>query len=148
MSGALHVLFRVGDTDYALPAVDVLQMESYEGATQVPGTAGFVAGLLQVRGRVVPVVDLRLRFGLAPLAPTLDTRVVVVHKGGRTVGLVVDSAREVVTLDDAAVKPPPDVLASNGRGFVRAVAQAGKRLVMLIDFTKVIGEEQSHGDRL
>jgi len=137
----LHVLFRVGDTNYVLPAGDVLQMESYEGATAVPGTAGYVAGLVQVRGRVVPVVDLRARFGLPPVAPTIDTRVVVVQSAERTVGLLVDSAREVVELEAGALKPPPAVIASGGHGFVKAVAQTGKRLVMLIDFAKVIGEE-------
>jgi len=141
-TGALHVLFRVGDTDYVLPAGDVLQMESFDGATPVPGTAGYVAGLVQVRGRVVPVVDLRARFGLPPVAHTIDTRVVVVQSAERTVGLLVDSAREVVQLPPDALKPPPAVVASAGNGFVKAVAQTGKRLVMLIDFAKVIGEQE------
>ena len=137
----LHVLFRVGDSDYVLPAADVLQMESYGGATHVPGAADYVAGLVQVRGRVVPVVDLRARFGLPPVTPTLDTRVVVVQREERTVGLLVDSAREVLQLEAEALKPPPEVLAKDGRGFVKAVAKSGQRLVMLIDFAKVIGEE-------
>jgi purine-binding chemotaxis protein CheW len=143
----LHVLFRVGDAEYVLPASEVLQMESYSGATAVPGTAPYVAGLVQVRGRVVPVIDLRARFGLPALAPTLDTRVVIVQRDERTVGLVVDSAREVVQLAPGALKPPPDVLASSTRSFVKAIAQAGQRLVMLIDFARVIGEEQAHGGR-
>jgi purine-binding chemotaxis protein CheW len=147
MSGAsvLHVLFRVGDTDYVVPASDVLQMESFGGATSVPGTASYVAGLVQVRGRVVPVVDLRARFGLPPAAPTIDTRVVVVQRDERSVGLLVDSAREVVQLAPETLKPPPDVLAKDGRGFVRAVAKVGERLVMLIDFEKVIGEGKQDG---
>jgi purine-binding chemotaxis protein CheW len=140
----LHVVFRVGETDYVVPASDVLQMESYAGATVVPGTASYVAGLVQVRGRVVPVIDLRARFGLPPVAPTLDTRIVVVQRDERNVGLLVDSARDVVQLAPEALKPPPDVLARDGRGFVRAVAKVGERLVMLIDFEKVIGEEQPH----
>lgn len=138
---ALHVLFKVADTEYVLPASEVLQMESYGGATPVPGTAGYVAGLVQVRGRVVPVIDLRARFGLPPAAPTLDTRVVVVQRDERTVGLLVDAAREVVQLDADAVEPPPEVLANASSGFVKAVAHAGTRLVLLIDFGKVIGEE-------
>ena len=72
----LHVLFKVDDTLYALPADVVLQMESYTGATMVPGAPEFVAGIIQLRGRVVPVVDLRARFGLAPKERTLETRVV------------------------------------------------------------------------
>jgi purine-binding chemotaxis protein CheW len=142
---SLYVLFRVGDGEYALPAADVAQMESYQGATPVPGTAPHVIGLVQMRGRVVPVVDLRRRFGLPAAQPTLDSRVVVVDRGGRAVGLLVDSAREVVHLDDGAIEAPPEVLTTQGDRFVRSVARTGDRLLMLIDFQKVVGEEGSHG---
>jgi purine-binding chemotaxis protein CheW len=145
---ALHVLFRVGDSDYVLPASDVLQMESYRGATPVPGAAEYVAGLVQVRGRVVPVVDLRIRFGLPPVEQTLDTRVVVVQREERTIGLLVDSAREVLQIEEDTLKAPPEVLRHDGKSFVKAVAKSGQRLVMLIDFAKVIGEERDHGGTL
>ena len=90
----LHVVFKVDGAEYALPAADVLQMESFTGATPVPGAPSHVAGLVQVRGRVIPVVDARARFGLPPVERTLDSRVVVGQLGDRTVGLLVDSARE------------------------------------------------------
>jgi purine-binding chemotaxis protein CheW len=146
----LHVLFQVGDAEYVLAAADVVQMESFSGATRVPGAAPHVAGLVQVRGRVVPVVDARARFGLPHADPTLDTRVVVVRDGAREVGLLVDRAREVLHLDPKQFQPPPPVVAESSRGFVRSVAQAEKRLLMLIDLGKVIGhepltEEGSHG---
>ncbi|MET0594169.1 MAG: chemotaxis protein CheW, partial [Polyangiaceae bacterium] len=97
-----------------------------------------------VRGRVVPAIDLRTRFGLEPAEPTIDTRVVVGQVGHRVVGLVVDSAREVVNLPNTAFRPPPDVIAEQTQGFVQSIAEAGQRLVMLLDFPKVIGEESSH----
>jgi purine-binding chemotaxis protein CheW len=92
----LHVLCKIADAEYVLPAADVLQMESFAGATKVPGAAAPVAGLVQIRGRVVPVLDLRLVFGFERIEPTIDSRVVVMQKDGRTVGLLVDSAREVL----------------------------------------------------
>jgi purine-binding chemotaxis protein CheW len=142
----LHVVFKVDGAEYALPAADVLQMESFTGATPVPGAPSHVAGLVQVRGRVIPVVDARVRFGLPPVQRSLDTRVVVGQLGNRTVGLLVDSAREVLKLDPAQVKPPPPLVVEGARGFVKAVAQVGPRLVMLIDFPRVIGEETPDGD--
>ena len=156
----LHVVFRVGSAEYVLPAADVLQMESFTGATPVPGSPPYVAGLVQVRGRVLPVIDARARFGLPPAERTLDTRVVVGQLGARTVGLIVDSAREVVKLDPAQLKPPPPLVAEQARGFVKAVAQlggsasgnetrngsGGGRLLMLIDLPKVVGEEQAHAE--
>ena len=156
----LHVVFRVGTAEYVLPAADVLQMESFTGATPVPGSPPYVAGLVQVRGRVLPVIDARARFGLPPIERTLDTRVVVGQLGERTVGLIVDSAREVVKLDPAQLRPPPPLVTEQANGFVKAVVQlggaqdgrgagreaVGGRLLMLIDLNKVVGEEQAHGE--
>lgn len=142
----LHVLCRVADADYVLPAADVLQMESYSGATRVPGATSEVAGLVQIRGRVVPVVDLRVLFGFPAIEPTINSRVVVMTRGDRTIGLLVDSAREVLKIPAADFQPPPSVVAQQTDGIVKAVAQSGSRLLMLIDFGKVIGEEQTHGE--
>jgi purine-binding chemotaxis protein CheW len=119
-------------------------MESYVGATPVPGALPYVAGVIQVRGRVVPVVDLRSRFGLPPGAATIDSRVVVVELDQRTVGLLVDSAREVVKLSPEQIQPPPPMMAYGAEGFVKAVAHLDKRMLMVIDFAKVIGEEPVH----
>ena len=142
---ALHVLCKIGDAEYVLPAADVLQMESYTGATKVPGAAEQVVGLVQIRGRVVPVLDMRIVFGLPAVTPTLDSRVVVMKRGERTVGLLVDSAREVLKIPPGDFQPPPPVVVQQTDGLVKGVVQAGNRLLMLIDFTKVIGEEQEHG---
>jgi purine-binding chemotaxis protein CheW len=146
MSGALHVLFKVADTDYVVPAADVLHMESFTGATKVPGTESHVVGLMQIRQRVVPIIDLRVRFGLTVATATLDSRVVVVQSAERAVGLLVDSAREVVEIAAEAFHAPPEVIAHRAQGFVTALAQAGARLVMLIDLRKVIGEEALSGE--
>ena len=142
----LHVLCRVADADYVLPAADVVQMESFAGATKVPGAASEVAGLVQIRGRVVPVLDLRVVFGFPTIEPTINSRVVVMSHGERTIGLLVDSAREVLKIPAADFQPPPPVIAQQTDGMVKAVAQVGPRLLMLIDSTKVIGEEQRHGE--
>jgi purine-binding chemotaxis protein CheW len=140
----LHVVFRVADADYLVAAADVLQMESYAGATRVPGALPYVAGVVQVRGRVVPVVDLRVRFGLPAVEATLDSRIVVVQHRERTVGLLVDSAREVIKLTPEQLQPPPRMVADGDEGFVKAVAHLGQRLLMLVDFVKVIGEDSTH----
>jgi purine-binding chemotaxis protein CheW len=141
----LHVVFKVAGAEYAIPASEVLQMDSFTGATPVPGASSHVAGLVQVRGRVVPVVDARSRFGLPPAERTLDSRVVVGQLGTRTVALLVDSSREVVKLAPEQLQPPPPMVAEQSQGFVKAVAQLGQRLVMIIDFPRVVGEEKNHG---
>ena len=141
---SLYVVFKVAEAEYALAASDVLLMETFQGATRVPGTQRHVIGLVQIRGQVIPVVDLRARFGLPAIATTIDSRVVVVLHEGRSIGLLVDSAREVLKLSPDQFEPPPEVVREQSGGVVSSVVQAGPRLVMLIDFGKVIGEENLH----
>ncbi len=143
----LFVVFKIADTEYAVPASDVVQMETYTGATHVPGAPDWVAGLMQIRANVVPVVDLRRRFGLPPIEASLDRRVVVIRVGARTVGLLVDSGREVQKFEPDAFRPPPEVVSTQSTGFVRAIAQSDKKLVLLLDCERVLGEESLHGEQ-
>jgi purine-binding chemotaxis protein CheW len=142
---SLYVLFQVARSHYVLDAADVLLMESFTGATEVPGSPPHVVGIIQLRGRVVPVIDLRTRFGIEPQAPSLDSRVVVVKQQERAVALLADRAREVLRLDPTRFREAPEVGADSGQGFVKSVAHAGERLLMLLDVPKVIGEDVRHG---
>lgn len=137
----LHVAFKVGDAEYVLPASAVLHLESFSGATKVPGTADSVAGLVHTRGQVVPVVDMRARFGLPPLVRSLDTRVIIVQVGTRTAGLLVDSAREVLDLESESFRDPPELIEEQSMGLIKAVAQTAERMVMLINLPKILGEK-------
>lgn len=141
---SLHVAFRVGTADYVISAEDVLHLESFTEATYVPGAPAFVAGLVQVRGKLVPVVDLRARFGLPAIEHSLDSRVIVVRIGARVAGLLVDSARDVLKIDPSTYEPPPELIGSQAAGFIKAVTTVAKRLMLVVDVPRVIGEEMPH----
>ncbi len=136
----LHVVFAIAGTEYALPVESVLQMETFTGATLVPGAPAYVAGIVTVRGRVVPVIDLRVRLGLRPAEVTLDTRIIVSETEGRAVALRVDSAREVLKLDVEKHQPVPAVVSERASGFVYAVHSLGTRLLLLLDLPQILGE--------
>lgn len=140
-SELLHVVFRVGEAHYVLPASRVAELDTFASATPVPGTAAFVIGLVHVRGRVLPLVDLRVRFGLPPTEHGLDHRVLVIEQDARRVGLLVDSAREVIRIPPEAFVPPPDLVVERAAGFVKAVAQVGPRLLMLLDCDRALEQE-------
>ena len=142
----LHIVFSVDKVEYVLPASEVLHMESFTGATRVPGTLPYVAGLVQVRGRALPVIDLRVRFGLPAREPTLDSRILVVQQGSRMVGLLVDSAREILRIEQSALRPPPELIGEQAAGFVTQIAEVGERFVMRVDPKQIIGEEAIHGE--
>lgn len=137
----LHVVFSVAGAEYTIPASAVVQLESYQGATPVPGTAPHVAGIIQVRGSVIPVIDLRRLFGMPAAERTIDTRVIVTEQAGRQVGLLVDKSREVLRVDSATVQTTPGLVEESSRGFFAGVIQLGQRLIMLLDLRRVVGEE-------
>jgi purine-binding chemotaxis protein CheW len=136
----LHVVFSLAGAEYALAFDTVLQMESYTGATLVPGTPAYVDGIVTVRGLVVPVLDLRSRFGLPRTQLNLDTRLIVTESDGRVVALRVDSAREVLKLDVEKHQPAPSIVSERSSGFVQAVHPLGNRLLLLLDLPKLLGE--------
>lgn len=138
----LHVIFKVAEGEYAIPADQVHQVDTYSNTTPVPGAPPFVAGLVQLRQHVMPVINTRLRFGLPDQPATEESRLVVLRFGNRFVSLLVDSAREVQNLAPSQFKDPPELMA---KGFVKSVAQVGSRIIMLLDSLKIVGEESNHG---
>lgn len=144
----LHLAFRVGTGEYVLPATEILHMESYEEAgTEVPGAPPWVEGLVQVRGRVVPLLDLRSRFGLPPpeTEGRRSPRIIVVEHENRVVALLADSARDVLELDTTRFEPPPEIVRDGADGFIRSIAIHDNRMLMLLDLSRVLGEK-SHSD--
>lgn len=133
-----YVLFELAGTAYAIPSRDVQRMEMVEHITPVPNAAPFVDGVVFSRGKVVPVVNLRSRFGFERAAFDLKTRLIVVARAERSVGLVVDSAREFVTISASAIQPPPEVMAGTSGRYLHGVATLDNRIVLLLDVTGVI----------
>jgi purine-binding chemotaxis protein CheW len=142
----LYVVFSVAGAEYAISASLVKQLESYQGATRVPGAAAHVAGVIQVRGQVIPVVDMRQYFGQPSVEPSLDTRVVVIELGERRVGLIVDKSREVLRVDPSSIQTTPGLMERNARGLFFGLVQLGPRMLILLDVRKVVGEEDLNGE--
>ena len=138
---SLHVVFAVADVEYALPVACIAQMDSFAGATAVPGSPPYVLGIVTVRGRVVPVVDLRRRFALPGAEVTADTRIIVTDLDARFVALCVDRAREVIELDPAQRQPAPSLVSERSAGLVNGMHAVGKRLLLQLDLPKVLNED-------
>jgi two-component system chemotaxis sensor kinase CheA len=133
-----YILCELAGTTYAVPSRTVQQMEMVEQITPVPNAAACVDGVVFARGRVVPVLNLRRRFGREPIPVDLRSRLVVVAHQGRAVGLLVDSAREFVTIAAKAVQPPPEAATGAGGQCLAGIATVGDRLVLILDVEKVL----------
>jgi len=132
------ILFTVAGTTYALRSRDVAHVEMVEQVTGVPNAAAHVDGVVFSRGEVVPALNLRARFGFERAAYDLSTRLLVVRVGSRTVGLVVDAAREFVTIDPAAIHPPATALTGLSGRYLEGVATIGDRLILLLNLEEVL----------
>jgi purine-binding chemotaxis protein CheW len=135
---ASYVLFTLAETAYAIPSGDVQRMEMVEHVTPVPNAAPYVDGVVFSRGKVVPAVNLRRRFGFERVDHDLKTRLIVVSHDDRLVGLIVDSAREFVAIPAKAVQPPPEGMAGTSGRYLRGIADVDGRLILVLDVAGVL----------
>ena len=147
--GESYVLFMLAGATYALPSDDIVQLDMVSAATPVPNAPPFVDGVVSVRGQVIPVVNLRARFGFPRAPHDVRSRLIVVRGLGRTVGLLVDGAREFAGIAVDDVKPLPEGIAGTSGRYLRGVAQQGERLVLIVNVAELIAgttEESAETD--
>jgi len=132
------ILFDVAGTTYALHSRDVTHIEMIDQVTAVPNAPRFIDGVVFSRGQVVPALNLRSRFGFDRAPFDVRTRLVVVQSQGRQVGLVVDSAREFLSLGSSAFQPPGAGLGEQSGRFLAGVANVSDRLILLLDLDAVL----------
>jgi purine-binding chemotaxis protein CheW len=133
-----YVLCELAGATYALRSDDIEQLEMVGQLTPVPNAPSFVDGITSVRGRVIPAVSLRARFGFERAAHDLRSRLIVVRAGTRSVGLIVDNAREFAAIPPESIQPPPDGLADLSSRYLRGMAHLGDRLVLILDVPELL----------
>lgn len=130
--------FRIGRETFGLPISLVHEIVRTPEITNVPHAPEYVEGVMNLRGRIVPVIDLRRRFGGAAIANSRKNRVLVVDVESKAVGLIVDSASEVLKISDAQIEPPPNVLTDAATSYVTGVAKHQGRLIILVDLRRIL----------
>jgi purine-binding chemotaxis protein CheW len=139
MSKELQIVgFRIGRETFGLPIALVHEIVRPPEITNVPHAPEYVEGVMNLRGRIVPVIDLRRRFGETAVENKRKNRVLVADVEGRAVGLVVDSASEVLKISDTQIEPPPNVFADQATNYVTGVAKYDGRLIILVDLKKIL----------
>ena len=134
-----YILFMVNDTTYALPSQAVAHVEMVEQITAVPNAAPFIDGVVFSRGQVVPAVNMRARFGFPRTSTDVRSRLLVVHAQGRSVGLLVDSCREFLTIPAGSVHPPGDALSATAdTGYLAGIATLGDRVIVLLNVNTLL----------
>lgn len=136
------IVFRLKDEEYGVEVHQVKSIEKLEHITRVPRTPEFVKGVINLRGVVTPIIDLRKRFDLEESEYTESTRIIIVAVGELEVGLIVDAANDVIDIPVDAVEPPPEVVGGVEAAYLRGVAKLDKRLLILLNLDKVLSTEE------
>jgi len=132
------ILFQLAGTTYAVPSAVVQQIEMIDQITPVPNAPAFVDGVVFARGQVVPVINLRARFGFERAACDAKTRLIVIAHEGRTIGLLVDAANEFASLPADAIKPPPEAITGLSGKYLSGIATSGDRLILILQVGEVL----------
>ena len=135
-----YLTFRVGEEDYALPIAQVVEIVGILPVTEVPDMPPFVRGVINLRGRVIPAIDVRIRFGMKPRDYDPRTCVIVVDLAGTSVGLIVDTVREVISITPNAVALPP-AIQSQSR-FVKGLGRVGDSVKIMLELEKLLRDAQ------
>ncbi len=132
------VTCKLADEEYGVHIHQVQEIVQIPEITRIPGMPAFIEGVINLRGRIIPVLDLRRRFGLEVKVGGDASRIIVVEIGGQTVGLVVDSVSEVLRLPQSAIDPIPPTISKVGTEFIAGVGKLEKKLVILLDLEKIL----------
>ncbi|MFC4557138.1 chemotaxis protein CheW [Virgibacillus kekensis] len=136
------IVFQLNNEEYAVSIQQVGSIERYQSITRVPQTAEFVKGVINLRGIVIPVIDLRTRVGLNEIEATESTRIIIVYMEDMEIGLIVDAANDVIDIPESAIEPPPEVVGSVDVDYIDGVAKLDSRLLILLNLQKVLTEEE------
>jgi len=145
-SGAQFLTFTLDGEEYGVEILRVQEIKGWMPVTRVPNTPDYMQGVLNLRGTIVPIVDLRMRFRLekAEYTPVTVVIVLTVMDGERrrTLGVVVDGVSDVVTVDRADLKPPPDFGTSVDTDFIDGIATVDDKMIMLLDIDRLLTSEE------
>ncbi|MBI4562945.1 MAG: purine-binding chemotaxis protein CheW [Candidatus Rokubacteria bacterium] len=140
--GSQFLTFTLGQEEYGVEILKVQEIKGYSAVTPIPNTPSYIRGVMNLRGTVIPVVDLRGKLAMAEAEYNQFTVIIVVKVGTRVMGVVVDAVSDVLNIPKTDILATPDFGAEVDIRFISGMAKAGERLVVLLDIEKVLGGDE------
>lgn len=135
------VVFRLAREEYGLPITRVQEINRLAPITKLPQTPSFMEGIINLRNRIIPVIDLRKRFQLEVTEHTDNTRIIIVEVNGQTIGVIVDAVNEVVRLEQEQIEPPPPSFVLDAQ-YIHGVGKVDGRLLILLNINAVLSSQE------
>ena len=137
------IAFRIGEQEFCVDIMAVREIRGWTPATPLPRAPGFMKGVINLRGAVLPIIDLGARFGLRTSDPTARHVIMVAHIGGRMVGLLVDAVSDILQMSEASVQPTPDVASDQVKTFVKGIFSIDGRMISLIELDYILPQVEA-----
>lgn len=136
--GNQYLTFTLGDEHYGVEILRVQEIKGYTAVTRIPNTPGYIKGVLNLRGTIVPIIDLRTKFSMEQVEYSKVTVIIVLEVKGRTMGIIVDAVSDVLNIPSKDVQPAPDFGHAVDVSFLSGIGKSGDKLVALLDIDKVL----------
>ncbi len=134
-----YLTFTLGKEEYAMDILKVQEIRGYDSVTHIANTPEFMKGVINLRGVIVPIIDMRIKFGLDKVIYDEFTVVIIINVLGRVIGMVVDGVSDVVTLPPGQIKPAPEFSSSINAEYITGIGTVNKQMLILTDIERLIG---------
>jgi purine-binding chemotaxis protein CheW len=134
--------FTLGQEEYAIDILRVQEIRGYDQVTAIANSPSFIKGVINLRGAIVPIVDLRIKFNLEAVTYDQFTVVIILNVLKRIIGVVVDSVSDVIALDGTAIKPPPEFGSTFNTEYLMGLASVDARMLILVDIEKLMSSDE------
>ena len=136
------IVFGLHNEEYGIDVNQVKSIERMQTITRIPATLDFLKGVINMRGSVIPVIDLRSRFGIPAIDHSENSRIIIVGVQSMEVGVIVDTANDVIDISADSIAIPPVVTGAGDTEYIRGIAKLNDRLLILLDFDKVLNSQE------
>lgn len=142
MSEKQYVVFKLDKEEYGVDIMNVKEISEYQKTVKVPNSPKFVDGIINYRGDITPIINLRTKFDLEAAGNSSSSRIIIINLNNRQVGFLVDDASQVLTIDEENIDPAPELVTDIDQKFVSGIAKLKDRMIILLDLEKVLSNEE------
>ncbi|WP_099191446.1 chemotaxis protein CheW [Tepidibacter mesophilus] len=145
MAEKKYVIFKLNDEEYGVDIMKVKEVSEVKEIVKVPNTPDFVDGIINIRGDVTPIINLKKRFGLSEEIESCEvSRIIVANINGKMLGFLVDDASQVISMEDTDIEPAPEIVAGFDRVYIEGIGKVDSRMIIILNLEEILDENEKN----